>query len=150
MVSRNITAQCTTKIYKKNEPTHHKREELEKIYLANQETIEEIDNENSVENAEEDQTETVQLLGRQSETLEGTAEHETNSPVAIGLKLIDSTIIEQSDSENEIPATLDSSESSIEKCKTQNTSPSSIPFVYNYNNKKTSLISFPTSSSQFS
>jgi hypothetical protein len=91
-------------LQKKSEHLHNKNEELEEINLANQENIEELDNENAVEIDEEDQNNTEMSITRSSDTVERAAEHDTNSPIALGLQIIDSIIAEQSDSENETSA----------------------------------------------
>jgi hypothetical protein len=87
--------------------SHHNRtaQESEEINLANQENIEDLedlDNENAVETEEEDQNDTVTSAERLSNPVERAIEQDTQSPIAIGLQLVDSIITEQSDSQNDI------------------------------------------------
>jgi hypothetical protein len=90
-------------LQKKSERNHNRKgQKIEETNLANQENIENIDNENAVETEEEDQNDTITSAEGPSNTVERAIEQDGQSPIAIGLQLIDSITAEQSDSENEI------------------------------------------------
>jgi hypothetical protein len=90
-------------IQKKSEHNHNRKsQEIEETNLANQENIEDLDNENAVETEEEDQNDATTSAERLSNPVERAIEQDAQSPIAIGLQLIDSIITEQSNSENDI------------------------------------------------
>jgi hypothetical protein len=93
-------------LQKNSEHNHNKSEEIEEINLANLENIEELENENAVESDEDDQLDTTV-------SIENAVDHDSNSPIAADLQLIDSIIADQPDSEDETTTTPDSRDHNI-------------------------------------
>jgi hypothetical protein len=82
-------------LQKRNDHDHRREEEAEELVLTTQVNIEEI--ENDVENVDN-------ILNME---MNETVELETNSPIALGLQLMDSTVNSQHETKNDPPVNLE-------------------------------------------